>query len=86
MVDEDDGVTDAHSDEDVAPNGLVKVEHEPVVSPALMQSSRTILQSHRGGLTHEAHHAVVQETILRLARHFREPVDKAGRALPARAG
>ena len=70
----------------IAGAALDVVENEPVVSPGLMRSCRTILQSHRGGLTHEAHHAVVQETILRLERHFRDPIDRADQDLATRAG
>lgn len=45
-------------------------EDEPYVPQALIQSPKTVLQSHRGGLTFEAHTAIVQETIKRLHRHF----------------
>jgi lactate dehydrogenase-like 2-hydroxyacid dehydrogenase len=54
----------------IAGAALDVFEHEPVVPAGLIRSSRTVLQPHRGGLTHEAHDAIVQETVNRLKRHF----------------
>ncbi|SDY33669.1 Lactate dehydrogenase [Variovorax sp. YR266] len=55
----------------IAGAGLDVFEDEPNVPDALLLSRQTVLQSHRGGLTFEAHDAIVQETVARLHRHFK---------------
>jgi lactate dehydrogenase-like 2-hydroxyacid dehydrogenase len=54
----------------IAGAALDVFEHEPHVPAPLMASTKTLLQSHRGGATAQAHIAIVQETLRRLDAHF----------------
>lgn len=54
----------------IAGAALDVFENEPDVPSGLVGSSRTVLQAHCGGKTHEAYRIVVDETVRRLKAHF----------------
>ena len=55
---------------EIAGAGLDVFEHEPEVSPGLIDSDRTVLTPHRGGFTAEAHETILALTLQRLKAHF----------------